>query len=724
MAADVRVRGRAAHSAVLRELHRLWEAARTTGDRTITQKRLARLGGIGPSTLNGWLTGRSVPRETDRLAVVAGELARAAGRPVRRARYWAALLEADRARQSGSVAVSRRSGRFVAANAVAAPSGGGRPAGCRRASAKTAGPAGARLLNRHRSVPAAASQSLTGCEREIPAASRATEAGSCRRTASPGQDAPPAGSRTPGGPTTVDDCAEVAEPGAATAEVHLPEGSRAVETVGRYAREGQLLVGADGVDQARHGAERADRLAGGGRFGVPAESGEVRVAVGGTGQAIVRWGSAWEQGVTTVRKAVEVRKAAGRIDEAVACREQRGAAGDELAWQEAAAPFARQGRCGEPQFAYLGDPHALRERAEQCERDRDLAGALHWYRKAAGAGSEAALFQAADMLERNGDRVRAVHWYELAARRGDVYAMRELGRLLGELGRTRESAAWYRVAVRAGGRPERSESVGTVEQYDRQSAATQPTTGATGGARPADPPAGTVVPRSAGRPGPAGAAPGLADSALLPAAVELLKDGGRYFEADLLLRSADRPEQDRLREASRMLCGSVASDGAVEWVQRFADTGDRQAVREAAEMLENRGRIEEALDWYARAAADGDRDALVAAARMLADRHQVQRALDWYRRATDAGVQTAEHEALIFRQQVDAAEERAVRRRREREQRTLSAAPAVPVPPEAGGATAGPSGPTPVPVPVSAPVPVPVPGPASAPSPGPVRGPH
>ncbi|KDN85641.1 helix-turn-helix domain-containing protein [Kitasatospora cheerisanensis] len=126
MAADMRVRGRAAHSAVLRELHRLWDAARTTGDRTITQKRLARLGGIGPSTLNGWLTGRSVPRETDRLAVVAEELARAAGRPVRRARYWAALLEADRARQSRGGTVLRRSGRFVAANA--APSAAARAA--------------------------------------------------------------------------------------------------------------------------------------------------------------------------------------------------------------------------------------------------------------------------------------------------------------------------------------------------------------------------------------------------------------------------------------------------------------------------------------------------------------------------------------------------------------------------------------------------------------------
>ncbi|WP_157032022.1 SEL1-like repeat protein [Kitasatospora cheerisanensis] len=358
-----------------------------------------------------------------------------------------------------------------------------------------------------------------------------------------------------------------------------------------------------------------------------------------------------------------MREATGRTDETVVGWEQGGAVGEELAWQEAAAPFARHGQCWEqPRFAYLGDPQTLRERAEQCERDRDVAGALHWYREAAGAGSEAALFQAADMLERNGDRVRAVHWYELAARRGDVYAMRELGRLLADLGRTRESAAWHRVAVRAGGRPELPEPVRVVEPLDR---------------RPA-PAAEAVATRPAGQSAPA-------DAALLAAAVELLKDGGRYFEADLLLRSANRPEPEQLREASRMLYDSVTSDGAIEWVQRFADTGDRQAVREAAEMLENRGRTEEALDWYARAAADGDRDALVAAARMLADRRQVQHALDWYRRAAEAGVQTAEREASMFRQQVDAAEERALRRRREREQRALAAAPT-----EVGGVPGGP----------------------------------
>ncbi|MFD7733315.1 hypothetical protein ACFV6F_23350, partial [Kitasatospora phosalacinea] len=98
MTTDVQARGRAARSAVLRELLLLWGEARRVGGRKVTQKRLARIGGIGPSTLHGWLSGRSVPREVDRLTAVAGELARAAGRPVRPASYWAALLEADRLR--------------------------------------------------------------------------------------------------------------------------------------------------------------------------------------------------------------------------------------------------------------------------------------------------------------------------------------------------------------------------------------------------------------------------------------------------------------------------------------------------------------------------------------------------------------------------------------------------------------------------------------------------
>ncbi|MFJ1790772.1 hypothetical protein [Kitasatospora griseola] len=597
MAVDVRVRGRAAHSLVLRELLLLWEAARRAGGRAITRKRLAGLGGIGPSTLNGWLSGRSVPRDIDRLTIVAGELSRAAGRPVRNAHYWAALMEADRAHRSPGAVASGPAKRKVAAGfppAASSPTGSGaRP-----------------------SVEDGDVEALCQCAELL------------------------------GGTGGIDEALERPE---AAAEAGHPAA---------HDRAGQSLAGLDRVDEALSRFEwaPADR-----HFEVPSTRAGIGAVAGRADQAIAWWERAWEQGVTTMHEAAEVWAATGRIGETV--------------WHEAVALSAGHGRFGDlPRFGHIGDHVTLRERGEQCERDGDLVEALGWYRKAAEAGSEAALFQAADMLERNGDRDRAVHWYELAAHRGDTYAMRELGRLLGELGRSRESISWYRAAVRAGDRHALPEVVHVVEQLDRRSS--------TASGRPRSRPlpllgaaeeaeSGGVVPRSATDRGSAG-------TALLPDAVELLKDAGRYFEADLLLRSADRPESDRLREASRMLSGSVSSDEAIEWVQRLADTGDLQAVSEAAEMLENRGRIDEALDWYVRAADAGDRDALLAAARMLADRHQIERALDWYGRAAEAGVPSAHREAVMLRQQADAAEVEAAQRRGEQNPPALSAAPVVP----------------------------------------------
>ncbi|MFJ8440541.1 hypothetical protein [Kitasatospora griseola] len=615
MAVDVRVRGRAAHSLVLRELLLLWEAARQAGGPTISRKRLAGLGGIGPSTLNGWLSGRSVPRDIDRLTIVAGELSRAAGRPVRNARYWAALMEADRAHRSPR-AVASGPDRQEAATGFphAAPS----PTG-----------SGARPSAKDGDVEA-----LCQCAELL--------------------------GRTGG-------IAEALERPEAAAEAGHPT---------THDRAGQPLAELDRVDEALSRFEWAPVD---GYPEVPAARSGIGAVAGRTDQAIAWWERAWEQGVTTMREAAEVWAATGRIGEAV--------------WHEAVALSAGHGRFGDlPRFGHIGDHVTLRERGEECERDGDLVEALGWYRKAAEAGSEAALFQAADMLERNGDRDRAVHWYELAAHRGDTYAMRELGRLLGELGRSRESISWYRAAVRAGDRHALPEVVHVVEQLDRRSATLSnrprprplPLLGAAEEA--ADGADGTVVPRSA-------TDRGFAGTALLPDAVELLKDAGRYFEADLLLRSADRPESDRLREASRMLAGSVSTDEAIEWVQRFADTGDLQAVSEAAEMLENRGRIDEALDWYARAADAGDRDALLAAARMLADRHQIERALDWYGRAAEAGVPSAHREAVMFRQQADAAEVEAVQRRGERIPPALSAAPVVPAQRGQAAAEAGSSHP-------------------------------
>ncbi|GLW72299.1 hypothetical protein Kpho02_45980 [Kitasatospora phosalacinea] len=867
MTTDVQARGRAARSAVLRELLLLWDEARRAGGREVTQKRLARIGGIGPSTLHGWLSGRSVPREVDRLTAVAGELARAAGRPVRPASYWAALLEADRLRAplprqradgapGGSAPAApcpsvrrpaaARGTTVVRATAVARTGDGtGRrvrsavvgTGGTRRAAGGGPGPAGARLVNRYRSAPPAARAVVDaaldavrlGHRPVLPAALLAASAphyltsgernalrpgwvadgleylrkavpgtGALLTTGDPAGDPagsgravlgrPPRGTAAPRGAEVarstgghqvrlaealvrqlrperegrtipaglweclaryahpadrsalarsaatrgltriaVGLCASAAEagdpaalsvgaallteagrtaeaadwygaaadrgvPGAAVRAAELLERDgrfeqavdwydraartgdtdahcRAAELLGRRGetapalhrfaeaaraghptalhRAGRLLAGLGRTDEALEWFERA---VADGHSESAADCARLCAAAGRTDEAAVWWERAWARGtVVGVHEAAGMLEAAGRIDEAAAWYERAAVHGDETAWHEAAALLAGQGQYGNlPWYAHIGDPQALRGRAEQCERDGDPDGALDWYRKAAEAGCETSRYQAADLLERHGDTTGAVHWYELAAAHGDVYAMRELGRLLGELGRSRESVGWYRAAAAAGDRHALPTAVRSAAPLAPNLERWAPQAPALRAAHPA--PAART--RDEGTHRATATAPAdRSGPALLDEAVELLKEAGRFFEAGLLLRSTDSPERERLREASRMLSGSTCGDGAIAWVQRFADSGDRRAVQEAAEMLESRGRVDDALAWYGRAADQGDRGALLAAARMLAERRQPQRALEWYRRAADAGDPLAHREALMLLQE-------------------------------------------------------------------------
>ncbi|QKW19484.1 SEL1-like repeat protein [Kitasatospora sp. NA04385] len=876
MTTDVRGRGRETRSEVLRELLLLWDEARRADGRAVTQKRLARIGGISPSTLHGWLSGRSVPREADRLAAVAGELARVSGRPVRRSAYWSALLEADRSRariprqQTGrpsgepgpgvtcpsvrrptalrGTAVVRAAdgtGRWVRST-VATGTGGG----TRRGTGGGPLPAGARLVNRYRTAPpaaravvdaaldavrlghrpvlpaallaASAPHYLTSRERNAlrpgwvadgleylreavpgtgalltagdPAAAKAAAARAPRgAVTSRGVGA----ARTTGGPEVriaealvrrlrperegrtvpaglweslaryahpadrsalarsaavrgltriaVGLCASAAEAGdlaalsvgaallaeagrtaeaadwyAAAADRGVPEAAlRAAELLerdGRFEqavdwydraalagstdarfRGAELLGRSGGIAPALHRFEEAARaghraarhqagrlLAELGRadealewFARAADDGHPEAAVdcaricaaaGRIDRAAAWWERAWAQGaVAVVPEAAGTLEAAGRIDEAAAWYERAATCGDETAWHEAAALFARHGQYGNlPWYAHIGDPQALRDRAERCERDGDPDGALDWYRKAAEAGSETALFQAADLLERQGDSTGAVHWYERAAARGDAYAMRELGRLLGELGRSRESVGWYRAAAAAGDRhallavahpavAHLNAAHLSAAHFDAaHPAAVRPGTAAL--APGLEPRASQVAGRPTAGPAPAAAPTGRTGPVTLDEAVELLVQAGRPFEAGLL-RGHDGTEPERLREASRMLSRSTCEDRAIAWVQRLADAGDGRAVREAAEMLESRGRIDDALTWYGRAAAEGDRDALLAGARMLAERRRPQQAEEWYRRAADAGDPLAHRESLMLLQEYGAPSE-------------------------------------------------------------------
>ena len=89
----------AENSAVVRELDRLWDRAKSrlaSRNIRLTRKLLARRTGVPETTLSDWYNRKSAPRDPDGLSKVAAVLAEWAGEPAPAARFWAGLMDVDR----------------------------------------------------------------------------------------------------------------------------------------------------------------------------------------------------------------------------------------------------------------------------------------------------------------------------------------------------------------------------------------------------------------------------------------------------------------------------------------------------------------------------------------------------------------------------------------------------------------------------------------------------
>ncbi|MCX5050212.1 MULTISPECIES: caspase, EACC1-associated type [unclassified Streptomyces] len=98
----------------------------------------------------------------------------------------------------------------------------------------------------------------------------------------------------------------------------------------------------------------------------------------------------------------------------------------------------------------ISDPEAMVKEATRLERIGDSAGAVHWYRQAAGAGRSNAMRELGRLLERSGHRVEAGLWRGRAAESGDPTAMYELGVTSWHTGNLAEAERWLGRAAAAG----------------------------------------------------------------------------------------------------------------------------------------------------------------------------------------------------------------------------------------------------------------------------------
>ncbi|MEU6255370.1 hypothetical protein [Streptomyces sp. NPDC047043] len=98
----------------------------------------------------------------------------------------------------------------------------------------------------------------------------------------------------------------------------------------------------------------------------------------------------------------------------------------------------------------ISDPDAMVKEAGRLERIGDGAGAVHWYRQAAGAGRSDAMRELGRLLERDGNHVQAGLWRRRAAESGDPTSMHELGVSSWHTGNLTEAELWLGKAAAAG----------------------------------------------------------------------------------------------------------------------------------------------------------------------------------------------------------------------------------------------------------------------------------
>ncbi|KUL28339.1 caspase, EACC1-associated type [Streptomyces regalis] len=106
----------------------------------------------------------------------------------------------------------------------------------------------------------------------------------------------------------------------------------------------------------------------------------------------------------------------------------------------------------------ISDPEAMVKEATRLERVGDSAGAVRWYREAAGAGRSDAMRELGRLLERDGNRVQAGMWRRRAAESGDPATMHELGVSSWHTGDLAQAESWLRKAA-AAGLPEAAEDL-------------------------------------------------------------------------------------------------------------------------------------------------------------------------------------------------------------------------------------------------------------------------
>ncbi|WP_333767871.1 caspase, EACC1-associated type [Streptomyces sp. IBSBF 2435] len=106
----------------------------------------------------------------------------------------------------------------------------------------------------------------------------------------------------------------------------------------------------------------------------------------------------------------------------------------------------------------ISDPVAMVREAARLDRLGDSAGAVRWYREAAGSGRPDAMRELGRLLERDGSRVEAGMWRLRAAESGDLAAMHELGVSSWHTGNLAQAESWLSRAA-AAGLPEAAEDL-------------------------------------------------------------------------------------------------------------------------------------------------------------------------------------------------------------------------------------------------------------------------
>ena len=167
--------------------------------------------------------------------------------------------------------------------------------------------------------------------------------------------------------------------------------------------------------------------------------------------------------VDALRRAAELQRWAGHLDEAIDLYQRAAEAGDSNALAQAAQLLEHAGRLDEARGAYqraaeAGQSFARWRAAELLANAGRLDEAIAWLQTFAEAGDHGARRQAAELLQEAGRVNQAIGLYQRAAEAGDLYAPGRAAQLFKEANRLEEAITGSRAesprpaTVRRGGR--------------------------------------------------------------------------------------------------------------------------------------------------------------------------------------------------------------------------------------------------------------------------------